>query len=298
MNPKKEQIVFIINPISGYKKNINIDACIASHLDQDRFTYDIKYTNYAGHGAEIALEAKSTGIGIVVAVGGDGTINEIVNVLANSGVKLGIIPTGSGNGLGRHVGIPVNAKKAIHIINDCNYEAVDTCKINDFIFVNAAGIGFDAYISEVFNQSKARGSITYIKSIIQHFYSYHKDNYEFEINGEKRKKELLTIAFANSQQYGNNAYVAPAASIKDGWVDVVFVSSFPFYYWPVFIYKTLTKKLNTSSYIDIVRRKNFQVRTDNEAHMHVDGDYRGRFKELNIQIQPKSLYLIVGRHSI
>ncbi len=298
MSPDEEYIVFIVNPISGYKKKINIDRCISTYLDRSRFSYSIKYTNYAGHGAEIARDAINDGTDILVAVGGDGTINEIVNVVANSQVKLGIIPMGSGNGLGRHVGIPVNVKKAIQVINNYHLEAVDTCKINGFVFVNAAGVGFDAYISEVFNQSKARGSITYIKSIIKHFYSYTKGNYEYEIDGETCRKELLTIAFANSQQYGNNAYVAPEASIKDGWLDVVFVSGFPFYYWPVFIYKTLAKKLHTSSYIDIVKRKEFHVRSDNQIHMHVDGDFRGQFKELDIYIQPKSLQLIVGRTSI
>lgn len=294
----KENILFIINPISGYSKKGNIESQISKYLDHNRFNFQIAKTGYAGHARVIAREAVQDNINIIVAVGGDGTVNEIVNELIYSRAKLGIIPFGSGNGLGRHVGIPLNPKKAIETLNHGLCVPIDTCLINGFTFVNIAGIGFDAYISEVFNQSKQRGFITYIKFVIQHFYRYERGNFEFEIDGENKKQELLTIAFANSQQYGNNAYVAPTASIKDGFMDVVFVSSFPFYYWPVFILKTLTKKLHTSRYINTIRTKEFNVKTEKSTHMHVDGDYLGLYKEMQVKIQPKSLQLIVGRKSI
>ncbi|MDN5214450.1 diacylglycerol kinase family lipid kinase [Fulvivirgaceae bacterium BMA12] len=295
---RKEKLLFVVNPISGYGKKDQIGALIDKYLDHHKYEYQLFKTNFPGHARELAQKAVSDETDMVIAVGGDGTINEIVNVLAKTQVKLGIIPLGSGNGLGRHVGIPLNPKKAINSINKGKCLPIDTCLVNGVTFVNMAGVGFEAYISKVFNESNERGLLTYLKCVIQHFNNYRTESYEFMVEGKLIKQRYLTIAFANSQQYGNNAYVAPRASIKDGYLDVVFVQTFPFYYWPVLIFKTLTKKLHTSRYIKTHRTKHFHLKAEHPVPMHVDGDFHSSLADFQVEIQPKSLNLIVGKEVI
>ena len=295
---KKEKLVFIVNPISGYGKNAGIEKLIARHLDQSRYEYELLKTSFPGHARELANGAIDNHVDMVVAVGGDGTMNEIAHVLVNTQVKLGIIPLGSGNGLGRHVGISLNPRKAINVINEGRCVAVDTCLVNDTTFVNIAGVGFDAFISKIFNQSQERGYLTYLKCIIQNINRYRPQHYTYNHQGKPIQKNYLTIAFANSRQYGNNAYIAPLASITDGYLDVVFVRPFPAYYWPMLIFKTLTKTLHTSRYISTYRTRRFHLKSNHPVPMHVDGDFLGIHNSFNVQIQPESLQLIVGREVI
>ena len=295
---RKEKLIFIVNPISGYGKNTRIEKLIDKHLDKRRYEYELLKTGFQGHATELARQALDENIDTIIAVGGDGTINEIVNVLAGTPVKLGIIPLGSGNGLGRHVGISLNPKNAINVINKGKCISIDTCLINGVTFVNIAGVGFDAHISEVFNQSAQRGYLTYLKCIIRHFSNYQPERYQFSWQGGSTGENYLTIAFANSQQYGNNAYVAPGASIKDGYMDVVLVRPFPNYYWPVLIFKTLIKKLHTSRYITTYRTRYFQLRSANPVPMHTDGDFHGKYNNFEVEVRPGSLNLIVGKEFI
>ena len=294
----KEKILFIINPISGPGNKDWIEKSIERRIDISRYEVTHTFTEYAGHGKEIASEAVSNNIDIVVAVGGDGTINEIISQLINTPVKLGIVPLGSGNGLGRHVGISLNAEKALEIINHGVTETIDTCLANGFAFVNIAGVGFDAHISKVFNQGKKRGYLSYIKCTIQEYRNYKPKLYRCKHDQGEVEMECLSVAFANSQQYGNNAYIAPLASIKDGWMDVVFISPFPMYYWPVIIFKTLIKKLHTSSYIQSVRVKSVQINCNSPFPIHIDGEYRGEDTKVEVSINPASLNLIVGKRNI
>ena len=295
---RKEKLIFIVNPISGYGKNAGIEKLINKHLDKNKYEYQLLKTSFPGHARKLTRQAVENDTDMVIAVGGDGTINEICHVLANTPVKLGIIPLGSGNGLGRHVGISLNPKKAINVINRGKCIAIDTCLVNGVTFVNIAGVGFDAYISKIFNQSQERGYLTYLKCIIQYFGRYHPGNYTFNRQGELIQKSFLTVAFANSQQYGNNAYVAPGASVKDGYLDVVFIRPFPNYYWPVLIFKTLAKTLHTSRYISTYRTRDFCLKSNDPVPMHVDGDYHGAHNSFRVEIQPKSLNLIVGKEVI
>ncbi len=294
----KESLVFIINPISGQGNKDRIQQLIKDQLDVSRYDYSVVFTTHAGHAKTLAEEAVNKHIGVVVAVGGDGTINEIVHALAGSEVKLGILPLGSGNGLGRHVGIPMKTSLAIQTINRGKCIPIDTCVVNEHTFVNIAGIGFDAFVSKVFNEENQRGYLSYVKSVIQHFRRYKPQTYKFKTNGESQEARFLTIAFANSQQYGNNAYVAPLASIKDGYMDIVFIRPFSVLYWPAIIYKTLLKKLHTSRFIETVRTKKFNVTADSSFPIHLDGDYFGEWSQVNVEIKPKSLKLIVGKEEI
>ena len=148
-----------MNPISGTSDKKDIPYLIEELLDKEQFDYSIRETEYAGHAYEIAKESKEQGIDIVVAVGGDGTVNEIGRALVHSNTALGIIPTGSGNGLARHLLIPMKIKGAIQVLNDCEITDLDYGIINEHPFFCTCGVGFDAFISEKFAEAGKRGPI-------------------------------------------------------------------------------------------------------------------------------------------
>ena len=143
----KKQITFIINPISGTRDKRFIVRDIQKFLDCDKFDYNIEMTEYAGHACEISQREKDKGTDIVVAVGGDGTVNEVASELVNSNTALALIPCGSGDGLARHLQIPLNIKGAIETINLCNIESLDYATVCGRTFFVTCGMRFDAYVS-------------------------------------------------------------------------------------------------------------------------------------------------------
>ena len=215
-----------MNPISGTSNKKGIPDLIRSGIDTERFDYEIRLTEYAGHAAVIAAEARDNHIDIVVAVGGDGTVNEVARSLVHSDTALGIIPCGSGNGLARHLMLPLNVKKAIAVINKCEIHKLDYGVINGHDFFCTCGMGFDAFVSQKFAESGKRGPITYLENILREGLKYKPETYVVEDEtGTKRYKAFL-ISCANASQYGNNAYIAPQASMSDGLLDVVIMEPF------------------------------------------------------------------------
>ena len=156
-NKDRQRLRFIVNPYSGVNKKESVLNNIPQYIDTDKFSYEICITEYAGHAEVFAKEAVECGVDVVVAVGGDGTVNEVGRALVHSSTILGIIPCGSGNGLARHLNISTDTKKAIEVINACQVRNIDYGKINGYPFFCTCGIGFDAYISHKFALSKRRG---------------------------------------------------------------------------------------------------------------------------------------------
>jgi diacylglycerol kinase (ATP) len=210
------QFLFIINPISGTTRKHNITEMIFNTLKVDRETIKIVLTRYAGHAKEIAKEAAAQGIPNIISVGGDGTMNEIACSLLHTSSNLGIIPLGSGNGLARHLGIPLNTQKAIDLLNDFEIKNIDSGAINSIPFFCTAGIGLDAHVTKMFDELPTRGLKTYIKAFIKKVYTYKGDLLRIRVNdGTEIKGTFLISTFANANQYGNNAFIAPTASLSD-----------------------------------------------------------------------------------
>ena len=157
--PRKKDLLFIINPISGIGKQKNIEELIREFTDTSIFDYTVKFTKGPGHGTELANEAVASGVDVVVAIGGDGTVNEIGQALVGSEIALGIIPTGSGNGLARHLKIPFSFEKAIDVINHCKIRKIDTATINGQIFLSIAGVGYDAFVAKKFASAPKEASL-------------------------------------------------------------------------------------------------------------------------------------------
>jgi len=231
---------------------------------------------------------------IVVAVGGDGTVNEIASAIVGTGTQLGIIPFGSGNGLARFLGIPMDTVKAIKTLTTGHVEAIDSATLNGRPFFNMAGMGFDAHIAEVFSHDKKRGFITYIKSAFEEISKYKPELYQIEIDGKMMEREAFMLSFANSSQYGNNAHISPDASVQDGLIDICVIKQFPFWRLIEMGIRMMTKTTDRSSYLEIFRGKHVSVKRIASGPVHLDGEPHTEGAEMIIDVIPASLQVITG----
>lgn len=287
-----KKLRFIINPISGFGKHEIAEKIINEHLDISLFDYEILYTKAAGHASELCKEAVLQRFDIVAAVGGDGSVNEIGKALIGSETTMAIIPTGSGNGVARHLNIPINISKAIELINMFNVKKIDTVAINSETFIGMAGIGFDAHIAYEFSKFGKRGFWSYFKLMFKEFFNYEEQEYELDIDGNMMNVKAFFICFANSSQHGNNAEIAPQAIIDDGYVDICIINKIPAYMIPVVIYQLYNKTIEKSSWVKTSRCKEVTIKR-NSTLVHIDGEPLNLEKELNVKINPLSLEVIV-----
>ena len=288
----KSNILFIINPISGGKDKLKIPALIDATLDKTRFNPNFSFTEYIGHAAEIAEEASNKNFDVIVAVGGDGTINEIASKVMNQDKVLGIIPFGSGNGLARFLRIPMDTTKAIRLLNKAHISTIDTGKFNGKHFFNMAGMGFDAHISSVFAGDKSRGLTGYLKLGLKEVMDYKAQTYRLNIDGTDYVRTAFVISIANSSQYGNNAHISPDASITDGLLDVCVVKEFPMYKLPVLGYEMIRKTTHRSAMVEIIRGRSIRISREKEDAIHIDGEPFFMGKEIEVSILPLSLKII------
>ena len=214
----KRNITFIINPVSGTGNKQELPAMIERVLASAAINYEIIFTKYAGHAEEIATEKAKSGVDIVVAVGGDGTVNEVGRALVDTSTALGIIPCGSGNGLARHLGISLIPKKAIELLIDAVPSIIDYGKINnEILFFCSCGVGFDALVSLKFSQANRRGLMSYCNIALRENFNYKPETYHLITDeGAELIDKAFVIACGNAAQYGNDAFIAPHASIQDG----------------------------------------------------------------------------------
>ncbi len=283
-----------MNPISGTSDKKDIPYLIEELLDKEQFDYSIRETEYAGHAYEIAKESKEQGIDIVVAVGGDGTVNEVGRALVHSNTALGIIPTGSGNGLARHLLIPMKIKGAIQVLNDCEITDLDYGIINDHPFFCTCGVGFDAFISEKFAEAGKRGPITYLENILKEGLKYEPETYEIEAENGTIKKKAFLISCANASQYGNNAYIAPQASMSDGMIDVIIMEPFDALEASQISIEMFNKTLDKNNKIKTFRSKEIKIYRKAPGVIHYDGDPIETGKEIVVTLKEKGIKILTN----
>ena len=288
----KKRIIFIVNPISGTHSKETIPQLIEEKIDHSKYDYSIQRTQYAGHASQIAAEAARDGVDIVVAVGGDGTINEIGRALIHTRTAMGIIPCGSGNGLARHLNIPMIARKALDVINAGTVRTIDYGIIDGHPFFCTCGVGFDAAVSQKFAGEKRRGSLTYIKNTVEEYLSYKPEPYELLIDNQTVKEKAFLVACGNASQYGNNAFIAPHANIQDGKMDITILSPFgPLDIAPLAI-QLFTKQIDRNSKIKTFKGKEVTIIRQNPGVMHLDGEPIMADSRIEISVLPKSLNVL------
>lgn len=290
----KKSIAFIVNPISGTQDKESILELIRKHLDAEKFDYQVARTQYAGHAFSLAKAFVEEGLDAVVAIGGDGTVNEIARALVHTPVALGVIPCGSGNGLARHLRIPMEPVGAIKVLNRFDVECLDYGKINDVPFFCTCGVGFDAFVSYKFAHSEKRGMLTYVENALLEGLKYKPDTYEIEIEGETVKYKAFLIACANASQYGNNAYIAPRASMSDGLMDVTIMEPFTVLEAPQIAIQLFNRTLSQNDKIKTFRCKNIHIHRNHPGVVHFDGDPMTAGTDIHVQLIQKGLNMLVN----
>lgn len=266
------KILIIINRKAGTDREKQLGLVIRQQLPADRFAVEITYLQYLGHGTDLAREAVQRGVDTVVAVGGDGSINEIAQGLLGSGTALAIVPLGSGNGLARALRIPLDATAALQIVANGTRKPMDAGFANEHLFLSNAGVGFDALIADRFRHSKKRGLVNYARLVIGGFNSYKPADYSIKIDGQERQQKAFLMTVANGNQFGYEFKLAPKASVFDGLLDICLVP--PLRFWdllPLSI-RSLKGNIDESRYMEHLTGREIEVSSNELNCLQVDGD--------------------------
>lgn len=290
----KKKVLFIVNPISGTSSKRPAADDIRRYLDAERFDFTISLTECAEYATTLAREAVEAGVDIVVAVGGDGTVNEVARAVVHTPTALGIIPCGSGNGLARHLQIPTTARRAIEIINADTVHTLDYGRMNDRPFFCTCGMGFDADVSHEFARGSKRGPLSYVKDSINLGLKYKPLTYTLTTAESTEQREAFLIACANASQYGNNAYIAPEASMKDGLMDVVVMRPFPTVEGALVALQMFTKTLKSNTHVETFKTRTLHITRPQEGPVHCDGEPLHMGRDITIEIVPRSFNVVVN----
>jgi YegS/Rv2252/BmrU family lipid kinase len=290
---EKKKIIFIVNPISGTHDKKAVVDMLGDVLDSDRDDWEVAYTERAGHAVEIAADAAARGVDIVVAVGGDGTVNEIGRSLVGTDTALAIIPLGSGNGLARHLRIPMDVRRALEVINEGHVEVIDYGRLNDICFFCTCGVGFDAFVSMKFAEAGKRGLVTYLEKTLQESLTYKPETYELETEDGTYKYKAFLIACGNASQYGNNAYITPQAALNDGLLDVTVLEPFTALDVPSLAYQLFNRKIDQNSRIKTFRCRSLVIHRSSPGVVHYDGDPIQADKDISIRIISNGLHVVI-----
>lgn len=293
----KKKILFIINPISGIGKHKTVEKLIDKKLNRNIFDYEIAYTKAGKHAIELSKCGAEENFDTIVAVGGDGSVNEVSRSLIGSNTNLAILPCGSGNGTARNLKIPINLLKAMEIINLGKSGMIDTININHETAINVAGIGYAAHIAHEFSRLKNRGFLNYIRIAVRDSLKYRSQKCEIEIkspegNSVKYSQNAFIIDIANGSQWGNNAVIAPHAENNDGLLDLCTIRRFPFINFPVMATRLFTNSIDRSKFVEITKFKEAVIHQEN-TYAHVDGEPVIIGNEIRVKVNPLSLKVIV-----
>ncbi|WP_276132835.1 diacylglycerol/lipid kinase family protein [Polluticoccus soli] len=270
----KQHLVFVINQKSGVDRRKSVQQAIDKRLDLNRFSYEIVHTEYPKHGTFIAREAAAKKAYAVVAVGGDGSVNDITAGLWGSDTALAIVPKGSGNGMARTLGIPRNTEQAIDIINKGNLTKIDIGFANGVPFISNAGVAFDVLISNEFAKSTRRGFAIYSWLVTKHLWMYKENDWTIKIDGNEVKEKAFIISVANGKQFGYNFQIAPEASWTDGLFDIIVIRKFPKMLGGQLVIKAMNGSLTQSKYVQHYRGKEVVISHPLLNMMQLDGDAR------------------------
>jgi len=291
-----KKVLFIVNKFAGTGYQPELEGRILDICEQHDVECTIEFTRSRGHATELAREAEGKGFKQVIAVGGDGTVNEVARGLLNTSVEMGIIPRGSGNGLSRHLGIPMKVLPAVKNIFANEVVSMDTFTVNGHLSLNVSGIGFDGHIANLFGENKKRGLAGYVKLTIREFIKATEFQADIIADGKNLNRQAFVIAIANSSQYGNNARIAPAASVCDQKLHITFLKKVPAYRLD-FIAAFFTGKIDRATrYCEIIEAKNLTIHTKEPVAYHVDGEPSGRADSFQIEVRPCSLKMLVPMH--
>ena len=289
-----KNIAFVVNPISGTKTKNRVAKLIRELLDLQQFAPTVVVTEYPGHATQLAQQFALEGYYAVIAVGGDGTVNEVASGLIGTDTALGIIPNGSGNGFARHLDISTRMNRAIEMLNSSEAISVDYGLVNDIPFFSTFGIGFDAVVAQDFAES-SRGFKGYVQSIFKDLFQYKPETYHLSGEGIDLTTTAFLVNFANAGQWGYDAYIAPKASIQDGWLDIAIVSEFPMVAAAGLALSLFTKNIDENLHMNTLRAKEITLIREHEGAVHIDGTPTHMGKDVHVKIVEDGLKVLVKK---
>jgi len=288
-----QKITFIINPIAGHKKYKTVEKYINKYLDLKKFDFSIEHSKKKGDVQKISKTCISNGTNIIIAVGGDGTVNEVSSTLINSKLKMGVIPIGSGNGLALSLGIPKNIKKAIKKINATNVKQIDCISVNNLHSINIIGFGFDAFVAKHFSKESKRGLFKYIYLTFLLLRTYKSKKYTITINKKIEKIKAFSLNICNGNQFGNNFYISPKAKLDDGKLHICIVRPFKWYQFFILLTQFYFNKIHLSKLYKSYQANSLTIKTETENLIHIDGEPYILKDKVNINVNRKSINFIV-----
>ena len=291
-----KKITAIINPVSGTTSKKRIPDLLDQYIPSDSFEKQFFFTEYQGHAFELASKAVKENTDFIIAVGGDGTINEVARAMVESPAVLGIVPMGSGNGLARDLAIPMDIRKALEVILERNIKTIDYCKANNRIFFCTCGVGFDASVSESFAKRRHRGPLSYIRSVFTEYLRFKPDTYDIVFENEVLTRKAFLVTCANASQYGNNAYIAPQADMNDGIMDIAILSPFSPLDVGHLLVQMFTKQITKNRKIQYYKSKKLTLRRKEPGIVHIDGEPVEMDNSISLEVFHNGLNVIVPQY--
>lgn len=286
----KTKTLVIVNPISGVGRQRRIETILKHNLNHDLFDYTVRYTEHIHHGTQLAREAADSGYHCVVAVGGDGSVNDVVQGIKGTDTRLAIIPCGSGNGLARSLKLPLQPWLAVRVLNQQFEQTIDSIVVNGrWVVVNAAGCGFDAYIARLMHSAKTRGLAAYTNLVLREYSRYKNSDYHIVVDGRQYYRNAWFIAVANSQQFGYNLAVAPKAKLDDGLMDISILDKVPVDHLGITAPLAFTNHLDLSQHVEMFRAKDLLIEGNVDRWVNLDGEGENIGRSVHFQIHPASV---------
>ena len=292
MNPKRK-IVFVYNPTSGTIRLIPVIPIIERFVNRDLYDFSIVSTQYRGHATELARQYAAQNYDAVIAVGGDGTVNEVGRGLIGTNTALGIIPCGSGNGLARHLGISMDPFKAVKWLDKSIFSEIDYGMIEDHPFFCTCGVGFDAKVTDTFSKAGTRGVLTYMESILKEIATYKDKTYKLSFDNSSETFDCFIVTCANAEQWGNNAFIALTASLRDGLMDVVVIHPFTPLDAPLLAFQLFNKLIDRNPKVTVRRCAQMTITRDSEGPAHYDGEPVTLGKEIHVRMIKGGLKVLI-----
>ena len=294
-------ILFLVNPISGTRTKEKIIAFIAEKLNAANISFSIDYTNATGNYTILKEKVVAKRITDIVIVGGDGSVNQVVQAFAEMRLRFGILPVGSGNGLARAAGIPTKIKRALQVIVEGNTMPVDAFTINDTFSCMLSGLGFDAQVAHNFARKAKRGLFNYTKESLLHFFKAQPYGFEIKLPEFSFFTDAFLISIANSNQFGNNVTIAPQAKLNDGLLDVIVVQKMHKVKLPYAILKQLSGNNKMQQLVEDMEHKNIvyfqtpslEISNTQLAPLHIDGEAVASAQHLSVKVLPNYFTLFV-----
>ena len=284
----------IINPISGTGSKKSIPELLGQAYSSTDGELFLTYTKAAGHAEELARRAAEEGFEEVIAVGGDGTVNEVARALLGTNTALGIVPKGSGNGLARSLGIAMNSEEAIRQLSTGRRICIDSCTMDGRPFFCTCGMGFDAAVSHAFAEASSRGPVTYFRTMVEEYRGFQAENYHITLDGERSfDTEAFVLVAANATQYGNNAYIAPEADLADGFLDLALIRPFPSIEAAFVLGDLMLGRLPNNKYYYTERARELIIERSSPGVIHLDGEPCHAGERVEVRLIPQSLHVII-----